>query len=270
LATLAAGVLALAWIGFERWTNPPRHFNAKDYPLSLNLDNLGLTLIPESERPLDRVVLGIDRISDSYFLLPKVEFRDGMNPKQLEMVREMMYWVDLELSHGHMWNLFPADSVLYIGVPVRSDNGQSSSRERKWFEEYLRTRWTWNQDQIRRRIRFFDTPDVVIWGQDIGEVMGRDREDRTVISLGKGEPDWYRGAVLNLVKDYPSEFALAETSPPVSTEGGDLELVWGTDRRPMILAGRFAAIRYFQRTRGSFPITQKAAIGDVLEAKRAF
>ncbi len=233
------------------------------------LADRGILLVPESERSLSRVVMGIGQAAGSYYLLPTLTDPPGVDPQRLDIIRKSMYWLDLELAHGHIWNLLPADSGLYIAVPVDA-NGKSSRRERDWFREYLQLRWGWDHQAIRDRIHFFDVPTVLIWGQDIGEVVGRDNQGRTVIAVGHDEPAYYKDAVLNLVKTYPDDFTDVDPGPGVSTEGGDIELVWGAGEKPEVLAGRFAAIRYLQRTRGAFPTTQAASLSEVAQARSAF
>jgi hypothetical protein len=248
---------------------PVRRFESGLYPRSLFVEQAGFTLIPESERPLDRVVVGISQAVNHYWMLPPVQDNPKADLKRINHIKKLMYWVDLEMAHGQIWSLLPAETVFYVAIPQDPDTGKRSTLEKDWFTEYLRLRWGWDNQTLSKRLRFFDSP-MLIWTQDMGEVLGRDPQDRTVIALGANEPKQYRGTALALVNNYPDDFAIRETSPAVSTEGGDLELVWGPDGRPDIVAGRFAAIRYLQRTRGDFPMTQRVPFEQALEAQRVF
>ncbi len=259
LAGIVAAVLGLA---LYFYFHPTRQFNPSLYPRSLYLEKAGFTLIPESDRPLDRLVMGLSVASNDYFGLTKVVNGPGLDPKKVLYLQKMMYWIDLEISYGQIWNILPKDTLIYVGYPA--------AREKDWFKEFLQIRWGWKSGDFRKRMRFYETPYPMIWSQDIGEVMGRDPLDRIVIMTGKGEPGWYSGTVASLVKAYPNDFTVRETGPTVSTEGGDLELVWGPGNQPAILAGRFAAVRYLQRLQGDFPVSQKASIGQILDAKQAY
>ena len=265
LALLASG----AWVAVRRFGGPSPRLPLEAYRRSVMLADRGILLVPESERSMRRVVMGIGQAAGSYYLLPPLTDPPGVASQRLDVIRKSMYWLDLELAHGDIWNLLPPDSQLFIAVPMDA-NGKTSRRERDWFREYLHLRWSWDDQALKGRIHYFDVPAPVIWGQDIGEVVGRDLQGRTVIAVGRDEPGYYRDAVLNLVKAYPDDFSGVDPGPGVSTEGGDIELVWGAGDKPEVLAGRFAAIRYLQRIRGSFPATQAASLSDVAQARSAF
>ncbi len=226
-------------------------------------------MVPESERPLDRVVVGINQASGHYYLLPVISRWKGVDPRQLETVRRMLYLADLEMCHGFLWGVLPQETRLFIGVPV-TDRGKSSPLERRWFRQYLAERWGWTKERITDKVRFFDMPDFMPWTQDMGEVLGWDRRGRTVIAVGEKEPEYYKTSVSNLVRTHPDDFDVRWIESSVSTEGGDTELVWGPGGRLGLVLGRHAVNRYVARMTGTSPGSKPVPIPQYLDAAQAY
>ncbi len=269
--------LLLASLGFLVFLIGVVHFTdfssggvRKRFVSGIKVEGGDLTILPESERTLEYVVLGLNQNRKDYFMLPTAEDFDGMNPNQRKILRMLLYWTDLELAHGKIWNLLPERTILYIAVPDADKTVNSEGGEREFFKEYLIKRCGWTPEAVKKRVRFFSTASYILWTQDIGEVLGYDRKGRCVIAVGSREPDYYLQAVQNLVNDYPKNFDLRYLGPNISTEGGDQELVWNAEGGISLMLGRHRVLKYLELSReteyGENPVSMDLAI----EARRAY
>jgi hypothetical protein len=269
-AVLAVLALAVAVLLLHRSRDDGRRtFDPTAYPRRLAVEDGNLTLVPESERPLDRIVVGINQASGHYYLLPVISRWKGVDRRRLETVRRMLYLSDLETCHGFLWGVLPPETRVFVGVPV-TEEGKTSPVERRWFKQYLVERWGWSRDRVAEKVRFFDMPTFAPWTQDMGEVVGWDRRGRTVLVVGDQEPDYYRQSVMNLVRSYPREFDVRPVPSAVSTEGGDIEMSWGPDGGPQLVAGRHAAVRYIGRMAGVPAGRRPVSLPQVLDSRQAY
>lgn len=235
LAVLVPLVLAL--VPSTRMAPPP--------PVGFPTD-----LIPESERPLDVCVIGLEANQSSYFLLPTLKKTPGMGSDAFKEVQKKLYWMNLELSHGRILNALPAATQLYVAVPDSSAVTESLGGEKDLFLGYLKDRCRWTDGQIQARIHFFKSPVVLNWSQDIGKILGKDDKGRWVICRGSNDQESYRQAIVALCRAFPEHFAYHDLPEGISSEGGDEDLVRSPGGDLMILAGRHRAWRYLQWSNG--------------------
>lgn len=274
VAILAGAAVLVTILGIAYWINATARermvpFDPTLYPKRMSAEEGELTLVPESERPLDRIVIGINQATGKYYLLPFIDRSRGIERKRLETVRKRLYLTDLEICHGYLWGVIPSETRIFVGVP-RNAQGESATLERRWFREYLSERWGWSPERISRKVRFFDMPTFTPWTQDLGEVVGWDRQGRTVIVVGTKEPDYYISAVSDLVRRYPRDFTVRWVESAISTEGGDVEMAWGPEGRPQLWAGRHAAVRYVSRMQGVPAVQRPITLYQWIDSTQAY
>ena len=207
-------------------------------------------LIPESERPLDVCVIGLEANQPSYFLLPTLKKTSGMASGAFKEIQKQLYWINLELSHGRILSALPATTQLYVALPDSSAVTESLGGEKDLFLGYLEDRCHWTEGQIQARIHFFKSPVVLNWSQDIGKILGKDDKGRWVICRGSNDQESYRQAIVALCRAFPDRFAYHDLPEGISTEGGDEDLVRSPGGNLVLLAGRHRAWRYLQWSNG--------------------
>ena len=131
----------------------------------------GLMTIPETERPLDFAVIGLDSDRPNYFMLPDMKPNNNLQASRYEEVREQLYWLNYELCHGRVLNALPPLTKVYVALPDPKLVKDATGREERYFLDYLRTRCLWPEDRIRDQVRFFKSPVPLIWAQDIGKIL---------------------------------------------------------------------------------------------------
>lgn len=208
-----------------------------------------VVLMPESERTLRRVVIGLDPNTTKFFMLPSTEAWDpkSRDPRVM-MLRRQLYWLNLELSQGRIFAAAPAHTVFFVAVPDAAVNN-SMGNEAEVFADYLRTRVGWSAAEIARRIRTYTVPVAVPFPQDQGELLGRDSRDRLVLGLGRDIESVYLEPARSLGRVFPNDFVLRPMED-INTEGGDLEIVWLPDGKPAVFIGRHRVLRRLERTQG--------------------
>jgi hypothetical protein len=204
----------------------------------------GLMTIPESERPLDFAVIGVDAESQAYFLLPNIKSNPALLASRYQQIREQLYWLNFELCHGRILNAFPAQTKLYVALPDPEKVKDATGKEERYFLDYVHLRCGWTEDQIKNRIRFFNSPIVLTWAQDIGKILGRDEKGRWVIFRGPQDISLYRQAIVELCSAFPDQFAYQDLPNGVSAEGGDEDLVRTPDGNQLLILGRHRALKY--------------------------
>ena len=75
-----------------------------------------LTLVPEAERPYRRLVIGLDPLLKSPYMLPEGSRFEGAGQKNA-FVRRQLYWLDWELLHGRILSVLPKRTRLFVAVP---------------------------------------------------------------------------------------------------------------------------------------------------------
>lgn len=205
--------------------------------------------IPESERPMDFAVIGVDSDKFSYFSLPELKPNPSLPTASYNRVREELYWLNFELCHGRVLNALPPQIKLYVALPDPKRVQDATGREEKYFLDYVRLRCNWTQDRIASQIRFFKSPVPLIWAQDIGKILGRDDRGRWVVFRGSQDIPLYRQAVLDLCAAYPEQFTFRDLPDGVSAEGGDEDLVRTPDGDQVLIVGRHRALKLMNTTR---------------------
>jgi hypothetical protein len=204
----------------------------------------GSVFRPESERPLGAYVLGLDPDSASCFFMTASKEGSIQSPEKDREIREQLFWLRFELSHGQIMNALPANTRVYVALPDPKFVKESRGREEGWFKDYLKVRCHWTQAAIDQRTHFFKVQQPLIWTQDVGKIMGKDDQGRREIFVGPQDQDFYRRFVKTLCDDFPKDFTSRDLPDGVSAEGGDEDLVRTPDGKMTLLAGRHRAMRY--------------------------
>ncbi|MBI5444273.1 MAG: hypothetical protein HY900_24060, partial [Deltaproteobacteria bacterium] len=129
----------------------------------------GLKLVPEGERPYRRLVIGIDPLLASPFMLPEGSAFEGLGDKKLALIRRQLYWLNFELMHGRIVNAIPKRTRLFVAVPDPRLHARELGDEREEFREYLKVRAHWTPAEIADRVRFFVVGQAIPFPQDIAE-----------------------------------------------------------------------------------------------------
>jgi hypothetical protein len=193
------------------------------------------TVEPESERGFDTVVIGLDADNGRYFDLPYL-------PQTSSRLREELYWLDFELTHGRVLDALPLDTDLYVGWPRAKFPEQGRGLEPLYFRDYLSKRLGWSAERVGR-VHDFEVPVEMPWTQDMATIIGRDADGRRWLLCGPEDNPAYRGAVDALTHAFPDRFAALTLPLGLSAEGGDLALVTGPDRKPLLVLGRHRVLR---------------------------
>ena len=229
----------------------------------------GLKLVPEAERPYRRLVIGIDPLLASPFMLPEGSSFDGLGDRRLAAIRRQLYWLNFELLHGQVLSAIPKRTKIFVATPDPRFHAPELGDERKEFREYLRARARWTPAEIEERVRFFVVGRAIPFPQDIAEPLGTDAEGRLVLSIGAEADVYYRDAMQQLVRSFPREFA-THTLPGVNTEGGDVELVRLPDGRLALMAGHHRVLRWLEYRYGDGVLGRVVPTARVEEARAAF
>ncbi len=229
----------------------------------------GLTLVPEAERPYRRVVIGLDPLLASPYMLPEGSSFRGLGDPRLVYVRRQLYWLSFELSHGAIVDALPKRTKLFVAAPDPSFHSRALGDEREEFREYLKVRRKWSPAEIAERVRFFTVGRTLPYPRDIAEPIGNDEKGRLVLGVGAESDFFYREAVERLVKTFPADFAL-RLLPGVNTEGGDLELVRLPEGKLGLLLGHHRILRWLEYRHGEGVLGRAIRPDRIDEAKIAF
>lgn len=234
------------------------------------LPSSGVTLLPESERPLDFIILGTNPENGKYFLLPELKPFPGISPGQMKKLEEGLFCLDLELVHGALLRHLLPNTRVYVAVPDPKRVRDSKGQEKEFFLRYLVKRCGWTDKDVKRRVHFFKVPISLAWSQDAGEVLGFDSKGRVLIGTGSEDDDVYREFMRVLTETYPDKFALQVYEKNVSGEGGDENLIYLPDGQVAYLVGNHRIIRYlgntYQTSFENTPLNQDL----ILEAREAY
>ncbi len=218
----------------------------------LRIPEKGYVLLPDSERHLNRVVIGLEPLNLDYYLLPETTiFDEGYETSKTDYIRRQVYWLNFEFTHGSIMTDMPANSVFFVAVPDPLYVLEASGTEDELFRSYLSERLRWSEDDIRKRIRFFKAPAAIIYLQDIGEVIGYDRKGRTVLGIGVNQVYPHLNSAVSLARSYPDDFVICRLGElsiyeGIDPEGGDLSLVWLPDGKLGLIIGRHRVLRYLE------------------------
>lgn len=238
---VATGLLgfALGWI-YGRAHTPEIH------PIPAPVYANGITLVPESERPLGFCVIGVEGCELSTCYLPQLQKTASMPESSFQEIRRQWFWLNFEMSHGRILNALPPETQVYVALPDPEKVNDADGSEEKFFLDYLKTRCGWAEGQISKRIHFFKSPTPLVWAEDIGKILGRDNQGRWVIYRGSNDIAAYRQAIEDLCRDYPDQFAFRDLPQGISAEGGDEDLVRTPEGQLSFLVGRHRARKYLE------------------------
>ena len=227
-----------------------------------------LTLVPEAERPYRRLVIGLDPLLKSPFMLPDGSLFEGADRKNA-FVRRQLYWLNWELQHGRILSVLPKRTRIYVAVPDPRLHAPSLGDEREEFRAYLRTRARWSDAEIAERVRYFVVDRPTPYPQDIAEPIGVDRKGRLVLGIGAEADIFYRGVVQSLARSFPTEF-VAMYLPGVNTEGGDIELARFADGKIGLLLGHHRILRWLEYHDGTGVLGRAISAERIEKARQAF
>ena len=229
-----------------------------------------ITVVPESERSLNRLLIGLEpRAKDSPYC-PQVT-RAGLPADEVRALDEHLYWVDLELVHGGLLRHLPPEARLLVASPepgaVKGDLGH----EREFFEDWLKQRLGWSSSRIQRVVRFGKSPAELEWSQDFSLALGYDAQGRLVLAQGsEGDVPGYRLAVLAMAKAFPQDFTVWPLPRGVSAEGGDMSVATLPSGKPCLIIGRHRVLEYLRRTEQAWPQAEGPSGEQVEQARQAY
>ncbi len=229
----------------------------------------GLKLVPEAERAYKRVVIGLDPLLASPFMLPPGSSFEALGDKRLAQIRRQLYWLNFELMHGRIVDAIPKWTRLFVAVPDPRLHVRELGDERDEFREYLKVRARWTPAEIAERIRFFVVGQAIPFPQDIAEPLGTDEQGRLVLGIGAEADLYYRETLQQMVKAFPREFAM-KSLPGVNSEGGDVELVRLPGGHLGLLAGHHRVLRWLEYRYGEGVIGRTVPTVRIEEARSAF
>ncbi len=229
----------------------------------------GLKLVPEAERPYRRLVIGLDPLLASPFMLPEGSHFEGLGNKRLAQIRRQLYWLNFELMHGRILDAIPKRTRLFVAVPDPRLHVPELGDERDEFREYLKVRARWTPAEIAERVRFFVVGRAIPFPQDIAEPLGTDETGRLVLGIGAEADLFYRESLQQMVRAFPREFAM-HSLPGVNSEGGDVELVRLPGGRLGLLAGHHRVLRWLEYRYGEGVLGRSVPTARIEEARDAF
>lgn len=229
----------------------------------------GLKLVPESERPYRRLVVGLDPLLTSPFMLPDGTNFEGLGDRKLATIRRQLYWLNFELMHGQIVNAIPKRTQLFVAVPDPRLHARELGDEREEFREYLKVRARWTPAEIAERVHFFVIGKAVPFPQDIAEPLGTDEAGRLVLGIGAEADLFYRETLQQMVRAFPKEFAM-HSLPGVNTEGGDVELVRLPGGAFGFIAGHHRVLRWLEYRYSEGVLGRAVSTARIEEVRTAF
>ena len=232
------------------------------------------SLVPEAERTLHRLVLGLQPNETKLFMLPETASWDPRTKDpRVRWLRRQLYQLAFEMGHGQVFRSAPPQTQFFVAVPDPRTNPKALGNEEAVFREHLRERVGWSDRVIDERVRFFKAPEPVVYPQDMAEPISYDEAGRLVLGVGTDFDEAYEGAVESLARSYPDEFAVRRL-PDINTEGGDLALVRLPEGGVGLLIGHNRIERWVRRvrpeTKPKSPVSEADIEAGRLAYQRAF
>jgi len=229
-----------------------------------------ITIVPESERSLNRLLIGLEPRAKNSPYCPQVT-RDGLPAAEVRDLDEKLYWVDLELVHGGLLRALPPETRLLVAVPKPGAVKDDLGHEREFFEDWLRQRLGWSQGRIDRVLRFGQSPAELEWSQDFSIALGYDAQGRLALAQGsEGDVPGYRLAVPAMAKAFPGDFTVWPLPRGVSAEGGDMSVATLPSGKPCLIIGRHRVLEYLRRTGQAWSQAEGPSDEQVEQARQAF
>ncbi len=214
-------------------------------PKEYFLNEEKVLIIPEAERYLSFIIIGLWPIGEKYAFLPEITKPKGVSDKEMIELKKMIYWINFEFTHGNIIRKLPYYTKIFVALPESVGN-----LEKKFFLEYLKTKCFFTDSDIRQRIYFFNTNTNLHLAQDTSEIIGRDEKGRIIIGMANRDFAKYLSAIEALVKKYNSFFIIKWFEDNTSAEGGDEEIVTMPDGKPAFLVGKHRIMRYIELQHG--------------------
>ncbi len=204
-------------------------------PNSLIIPEKGITVFPESEKPLNFIVLGND--NRAFISIKNNSLKS--NKYYLDIQKEL-WMLGFEFEHGRIINSLPSYTKIYFAI--------TKKKEKDFFTEYLIKKCGFKQKDIKKRVFFFNVPSPCLWLQDTGEILGMDEYGHILLF---NNPDDSYGFVLNSLFKYFSKIFQLRTNKNLSVEGGDIEITWNVNRKGiLVFIGRHRILEYLRRIKG--------------------
>jgi hypothetical protein len=229
-----------------------------------------ILLVPESARPMRRLVIGLQAIEAKPNMLPEAPPASRrLKEDRVRYLRRQLYWLNFELLHGGILRAAPPYTRFYFAVPEGGPGSKSLGTEERVFREYLRERIGWSEAEIASRVRFYGTPSEITFPRDMAEPIGHDGKKRLVLAVGSDSDSWYARPVEHLVRAFPDDFVL-KMLRGINVEGGDVSMVWLPEGGVGVLIGYHRIVRYVQSQSGEAPDGRPVSDAKIAEAKAAF
>jgi hypothetical protein len=202
-------------------------------------------------------------------MLPEIHEIPGVDDAARRDVEEQLYWLNFRFSHGDLISC-AGQSQWFVAVPDSSSVTESLGSELDFFQDYLRHFCNWSDSDLRNRILSFLTASPLIWTQDMGELVVKSGVPGAELYCGPQDQNVYLNTARGLTGTYPELFRYHELPSALSAEGGDLEVVWGPNRKPALLLGRHRVLRYLEITRPGWDHRRAVPQAYIEEARKAF
>jgi hypothetical protein len=230
----------------------------------------GVSLTPEAERSLRRVVLGLEPNQTNLLMLPEtVAWDPKTKDPRVRWLRRQVYRLNFELGHGKIFRHSPPYTRFFVAVPDPRTTPESLGNEETVLREHLRERVGWSDHVIDERVRFFSVPAPVPFPQDMAEPIGYTEKGQLVLGIGSDADDWYHQAVQRLVAAFPGEFVVRRL-PGINTEGGDLAFVRLPEGGVGLLVGHNRVARFVQQRYPETVPGKPIPDAQIEEARRAY
>lgn len=204
-------------------------------PNSMVVPDYDIAVFPESERPLNFIILGND--TRDFISLKNNSLKAN---KHYREIKKELWMLCFELEHGRIINSIPSYTKIYFAI--------TENEEKDFFIEYLIKKCGFKKEDVKKRIVFFNIPSPCLWMQDTGEIAGRDESGNIFIINNPEDP--YSFVLNNLIKKDLKIFKL-KTFQLSSVEGGDIEIAWNVNRKGVsVFIGRHRVLEYLNRVEG--------------------
>ncbi|MCX7698833.1 MAG: hypothetical protein N2114_05155 [Candidatus Goldbacteria bacterium] len=205
------------------------------------LEEQKIYIIPEAERNLDYIIIGLWPINEKYVFVPEIKKSKNITNKEFNELKKNIYLLNLELTHGNIFKKIPNYTKIFVGLQK-----STGKLEKKFFIEYLKKRCGFTDNDIKKRVYFFNTKTNLIWTQDTCEILGKDEKNKNIIGMANDDFAMYLSAIKGLANKYKNFFTIKWFEDNTSAEGGDLEIITMPDKTPALMIGWHRIMRYLE------------------------
>src|SRR5208283_5715699 len=132
-------------------------------PKGMLIKDKGVLLVPEAERQMDLVVVGLWPDEKQYYYLPELKWPAAATGEQKKKIAEKFYWLNFELSHGDLLKNLPSYTHIYAALPDKKYVPESEGHEKEYFIGYLKAHCNFTDDDVRKRLHFFYSANILEW-----------------------------------------------------------------------------------------------------------